>query len=94
MKSRMVSRSRIVSGERDVGGDDEIAGLDPAGNLVVGDVEPARHLECADEGGGWRPQRLVCHQRQRHPHALGGAVEDVLHDRGTGIGVDPDVHRA
>jgi hypothetical protein len=79
--------------ERNVGGHHEIARLDPARDLAVGDVEPARHLERADEGRARRAQRLVGDQRNDHLRALGRAVEDVLHHGRTGVGVDPDVHR-
>src|SRR5262249_8308051 len=62
-----------------------------AHDVAVRDVDAARHLQRADVRRARRAQRLVRHQRHRDLRALRGAVEDVLDDRGTGVGVDPDV---
>src|SRR5467141_303252 len=81
-----------VGGKRNVGGDHEIARRELAHDMAIRDVDAARHLQGADV---WRPRRaqqLVRHQRQRGLRPLRGPVENVLDDRGTRVGVDPDVH--
>jgi len=81
-------------GQRDVLGDHQVARARALGDRVVGDVEPALHLQRADIARGRGPQPLVGDQRHRHAGALGGAEQDVAHRHGARIGVDPDLGRA
>src|SRR5467141_2305876 len=81
-----------VRSERNVGGDHEIAGRELAHDVAIRDVDAARHLKRADVRRRRRAQQLVRHQRQRDLRPLRGPVENVLDDRGTRVGVDPDVH--
>src|SRR3954468_11897128 len=81
-----------VGGERNVGGDHEIARRALAHDVAVRDVDAMRHLQRADVRRRRRAQELVRHQRERNLRALRRAVENVLDDRRTRVGVDPDVH--
>src|SRR6185503_4549321 len=75
------------------GGDHQVARLQALGDLVVGDIEAARHLQRADPGRARRAEQLVRDQRHRQLRALRGAVQDFLDGERAGVGVDPDVHR-
>src|SRR5438094_1424791 len=81
-----------VRGERNVGGNDEIARRQLAHDVAVRDVDAVPYLQGADVRRRRRAQQLVRHQRQRDLRPLRGAVEDVLDDRRTRIGVDPNMH--
>src|SRR5256712_13099736 len=81
-----------VRSERNVGGDDEIARRELAHDVAVRDVDASRHLQGADVRRRRRAQQLVRHQRQRDLRPLRRPVEDILDDRGTRVGVNPDVH--
>src|SRR5580765_1215770 len=89
---RMSALGDHVRRERNVRRDDEIAGLELAHDVAVRHVDPARHLQSADVWRRRRSQELVRHQRHPDLRALRGAVEDVLDDRRTRVGVDPDMH--
>src|SRR6267143_446690 len=81
-----------VRGERNIGRDDEIARRQLAHDMAIRDVDAARHLQRADVRRRRRAQQLVRHQRQRDLRPLRRAVEDILDDRGTRVGVDPNAH--
>src|SRR5882762_6233007 len=81
-----------VRGERNVGGDHEIARCELTHDMAIRYINPSRHLKRADVRRRRRAQQLVRHQRQRNLRPLRRPVEDILDDRGTRVGVDPDVH--
>src|SRR5437879_7155663 len=89
---RVAAPGDHVRGERNVGGDHQIARRELAHDVAIRDVDASRHLQGADVRRRRRAQQVVRHQRQRDLGPLRCPVEDVLDDRGTRVGVDPDVH--
>jgi len=50
-----------------------------------------RH-KLADQPRRWRAYRLISHQGEPDPGALGGTEQDLLDDLEADVGVDPDLH--
>mgnify|MGYP006889954601 CR=1 FL=1 len=60
---------------------------------VVGGVESALYLQCADVARGWSGEPLVGDQGHLHAGAFGGAEQDFLDGAGAGVGINPDAGR-